>query len=62
MLGLRRPRSKCEIDEAYVTLSWTNEMFRRKIEKGVYYRDERGTPLIVVPENHWMAQAERQAA
>ena len=43
---------------AYVTPSWAHEAFGRKIEKAMYYRDERGMDMAIVSKAHWMAQAE----
>ena len=42
----------------YVTPSWAHESFGRKIEKALYYRDERGADIAIISETHWMAQAE----
>ena len=46
----------------YVTPSWAHEAFGRKIEKAMYYRDERGRDIAIVSERHWMAQAESLGA
>lgn len=37
----------------YVTASWIHQSFGRKIEKAVYYRDERATGLKIVHEEDW---------
>ena len=47
---------------AYVTPSWAHESFGRKIEKAVSYRDERGVPLVIVSESHWIEQADHSPA
>ena len=47
---------------AYVTPSWAHESFGRKIEKAVSYRDDRGDPLVIVSESHWIEQADHSGA
>ncbi|MCY4499365.1 MAG: BRCT domain-containing protein [Rhodospirillaceae bacterium] len=42
----------------YVTPSWAHEAFGRKIEKAMYYRDDRGRDIAIVSETHWRAQAD----
>ena len=42
----------------YVTPSWAHEAFGRKIEKAMYFRDDRGRNIAIVSEKHWRAQAE----
>ena len=36
----------------YVTDSWVHEVFGRKIEKAMQYRDD-GIPIAIVSEEHW---------
>ena len=45
---------------SYVTPSWAHEAFGRKIEKAMYYRDERDRNVAIVSERHWVAQAEKR--
>ncbi|MDE0365126.1 MAG: BRCT domain-containing protein [Gammaproteobacteria bacterium] len=45
---------------SYVTPSWAHEAFGRKIEKAIYYRDERDRNIAIVSERHWVAQAEEK--
>ena len=42
----------------YVTPSWAHEAFGRKIEKAMYYRDDRGRDIAIVSETHWRAQVD----
>ncbi len=37
----------------YVTDSWAHEVFGRKIEKAMEYRDKKGVPLLIITEEHW---------
>ena len=46
----------------YVTPSWAHEAFGRKIERAMYYRDQRGRDVAIVSESHWIKQAEAQNA
>ncbi len=46
----------------YVTPSWAHEAFGRKIEKAMYYRDDRNRDIAIVSEPHWRAQAEARGA
>jgi NAD-dependent DNA ligase len=39
----------------YVTDSWANETYGRKIEKAMKYRDE-GVPLVILTEEHWISE------
>ena len=39
---------------SYATPSWKHGHWGNKIEKALTYRDVRGVPLAIVPEEHWL--------
>ena len=41
----------------YVTAAWKHESYGLKIKKAVQARDEKGYPLAIVTEKHWLAAA-----
>ena len=43
----------------FSSADWIHTNYGRKIEKAVAYRDEKGLPLAIISEQHWLEHVER---